>query len=83
MPTVSVQALVVTFVCATRSPPAQPHVWRVRVGEQRAQWRFIAGSRIRKAPPRQREVDALRVKERQPVVDQRRVGLIIFRLVRS
>ena len=55
---------------ARASAPARPRS-ACAVGEQRAQRRLVAVGRVGQAPPGQREVDPLRLQQRQPVVGQR------------
>ena len=51
----------------------------MRIGKQRAQRRFVAGSRVGEPPPREREIHALGVKQRQPVLGQRCIGDVVAR----
>src|SRR6267154_1097328 len=51
------------------------------LGEQREQRRFVTGCGVGEPPPSERKVHPLGMKQRQPVLSQRGIGMIIVRLV--
>jgi hypothetical protein len=71
---------IIAFAGATRFPTREPCIRHMRVGKQRTQRRAVARSSVGQPPPCEREVDAPRVEQRQPVVGQRGIVGIIARI---
>src|SRR5437762_12152102 len=69
----------VALAVAARSPAGQPCIRRARIGKQRAQWHFVAGSGVSKPPPSKGEIHSFCMKQSQPVFDQRCIGAVVVR----
>ena len=64
-----------SLLAGTARPPArQPRIGCARVGKQRAQRCFVAGSGVGQPPPSEREIHPLGMKQGQPVLGQRGIG---------
>ena len=69
----------VALAGAAGAPAGEPRVRRVRIGEQRAQRRLVAGRGVGQPPPPEREIHPLGVQQGQPVLGQRGIGAVVVR----